>query len=219
MEIDLKKVQTYFINLPQHTEKRDSVYAMLGSLNIENVQRLEGSIYPENPVAGCSRAHYHSLDPHKVPFLLLEDDVFLLEDTWNDGIINVPDDADAVFLGTSTWGRMNGHNGEYVQYDAVEGYPGLLRIYNMLSAHAILYIGQEYTSMIKRAAYYAGYVIEDYNDVLFAELQRFFNVYAFDRPIFGQTSNQLASTSQITSINHTSCMNINPLQFYPYQLK
>lgn len=219
MRLDLKQIPTYYINLPQHTQKRDTMEEMLNKLNIENVQRLDGAIYPENPVAGCSRAHYHSIEPDRVPFVLLEDDAFLLENRWSDGIIDVPDDADAVYLGTSTWGRMNGHNGQYVQYDVVEGYSGLLRVYNMLATHAILYFSNEYASMIKRVAYYTGYVIGNYNDVAFAEVQRFFNVYAFDVPIFAQRSNENATNLPITSIPHTECMSINPLQFYPYPIK
>jgi hypothetical protein len=219
MQIDLTEVQTYYINLPQHTSKREKIETLLSGLNFKNVERLEGSIYPENPVAGCSRAHYHSLNPEKVPFLLLEDDAFLLEKNWNGGIIAVPDDADAVYLGNSTWGRMNGHNGEFIQYDYVEEYPGLLRVYNMLATHSILYLSKEYTSMIKRVAYHTGYVIENYNDVAFAEVQRYFNVYAFNDPLFAQSSNENATNRPITSVNHTDCMAINSLQFYPYPVK
>jgi hypothetical protein len=219
MQIDLTELQTYYINLPQHTSKREKIKTLLAGLSFKNVQRLDGSIYPENPVAGCSRAHYHSLNPEKVPFILLEDDAFLIEKNWNGGIINVPDDADAVYLGNSTWGRMNGHNGEFIQYDHVDEYPGVLRVYNMLATHSILYLSKEYTSMIKRIAYHTGYVIENYNDVAFAEVQRYFNVYAFNDPLFAQSSNENATNRSITTVNHTECMEINSLQFYPYPLK
>lgn len=220
MKIDLKEIQTYYINLPQHTEKNQKVKSLLNSLGIKNFERLDGSICPENPVAGCSRAHYHSLQSDNVPFILLEDDVFLLNDSeWNDGIIEIPDDADALYLGTSTWGRMNGHNGEYVQYDILSDYPGILRVYNMLATHAILYLSKEYTDMIKRVAYHTGYVIGDYNDVGFAEVQRYFNVYSVDKPIFSQSSNIIATSTSISETNHTECMSFNSLQFYPYKIK
>lgn len=218
MKINLTETKTYYINLPHHTEKNEKIVKMLDGLGFKDYERLDGSIYPENPVAGCSRAHYHSIQPEKVPFLLLEDDAYLMDNGWRGDEIEVPDDADAVYLGTSTWGRMNGHNGEYIQYDFVDGYPGLLRVYNMLATHAILYLSSEYASMIKRAAYHTGYVIEDYNDTSFAELQRYFKVYSFDYPMFAQSSNN-ATRSSITSINHRPCMSYEPLQFYPYKLK
>lgn len=219
MLIDLKNIPAYYINLPQHTEKKNKVETTLKSLNIFNIQRLEGFPYPHNPVAGCSRAHYHALNDRVLPFLLLEDDVIINESVWNDGFIEVPDDADAIYLGTSTWGRMNGHNGEYVQYDILKEFPGVLKVYNMLATHAILYLTEDYRNIIKRAAYYTGYKIENYNDVAFAELQRFFNVYALDIPLFSQTSNYNATNKRITEINHTECMSLNSLQFYPYPLK
>jgi hypothetical protein len=219
MLIDLKKIQTRYINLSQHKEKKNYVEDLLKSLDIKHFERLEGINCPENSIAGCSRAHYHSIDSEKVPFLLLEDDVFIFEDRWNDGIIEIPDDADAVYLGTSTWGRMNGHNGEYIQYDVLEDCPGLLRVYNMLATHAILYLSKEYAGMIKRVAYHAGYVINDYNDVAFAEMQRYFKIYALDEPMFAQKSNEIGTNKSITSINHTECMSFNHLQFFPYRLK
>jgi hypothetical protein len=219
MLIDLKEIPAYYINLPQHTEKRDKIETMLNTLGFKSIFRLPGIIYPENPIAGCSRAHYHSLLPERCPFILFEDDAVLNDSQWSNGIIDVPENADAVYLGTSTWGRMNGHNGEYVQYDILDDYPGVLRIYNMLATHAILYLSPPYVDMIKRAAYHTGYKIENYNDVAFAELQRYFYVYSLDSPLFFQTSNLSATDKTITSINHTECMSFNSLQFFPYPLK
>jgi hypothetical protein len=219
MKINLTETQVYYINLFHHTDKNENMKKMFSDLNFTKVQRLDGSICPENPIAGCSRAHYHSLDPTKVPFILFEDDAFLLDSNWKYDTIEVPDDADAVYLGTSTWGRMNGHNGEYIQYDKVDGYPELVRVYNILATHAILYISKEYTDMCKRVGYHTGYVIENYNDVGFAEIQRYFNVYAFDTPIFAQSSNIIGTNKSISSIHHTECMQHNSLQFYPYKIK
>ena len=41
--------------------------------------------------------------------------------------------------------------------------------------------------MCSRISYH-NYEISDYQDIGFAEIQRYFNVYAFDNPIFYQTS-------------------------------
>jgi hypothetical protein len=46
MKIDLTKIQTYYINLPQHIEKNEKMYKMLTELNFENFQRLDGVVYP-----------------------------------------------------------------------------------------------------------------------------------------------------------------------------
>jgi uncharacterized protein YfaT (DUF1175 family) len=219
MIIDLKDITTYYINLKEHTTKNHKVKSLLRELNFKNVIRLEGYHYPSNPIAGCSRAHFHSLDKTNPPFILLEDDVFIFKERWNNGIIEVPDDADAVYLGTSTWGRMNGHNGEFIQYDVIDEFPGILRIYNMLATHAILYFSEEYVSMIKRVAYHTGYIIEDYNDVGFAEVQRYFKVYALNEPMFAQSSNIIGTNKPITSLDHKECMCFVHPQFFPYKIK
>jgi hypothetical protein len=222
MKVDLKKLPAYYINLEHHQEKNKKTLDLLNQLGFHSIFRLDGVLSPENPIAGCSKAHYQALAKigNTFPFLLFEDDiVFMNQKNWNDGIIEIPSDADAVYLGTSTWGRMNGHNGEFVQYDKNELFPNIVRIYNMLATHAILYLNAEYINIIKRAAFHTGYVIKNYNDVAFAELQRFFNVYSVDSPFFAQTSNLEATNKSISSIRHTECMSINTLNFYPYTIK
>ena len=57
----------------------------------------------------------------------------------------------------------------------------------MLGAHAILYINEDFVDLYKRVAY-NGYLIEDYHDIGFAEVQKYYDVYAFDNPMFYQTS-------------------------------
>ena len=80
---------------------------------------------------------------------------------------------------------MNSHSGPFVQYEKVD--ENIVRVYNMLGAHAILYLNQEYASMCSRIAQ-NGYDIADHQDIGFAEIQRYFNVYAFNDPLFYQTS-------------------------------
>ena len=95
------------------------------------------------------------------------------------------DDADALYLGISSWGRMNSHSGPFVQYEVFEN--GLIRVYNMLGAHAILYLSTEYTSLCSKIAKSA-YETAEHQDIGFAEIQKYYNVYAFDEPMFYQTS-------------------------------
>ena len=80
---------------------------------------------------------------------------------------------------------MNSHSGPFVQYEEVED--GLLRIYNMLSAHAILYLNSDYISLCSKISEQAFHTA-DHQDIGFAEIQKYFNVYAFDDPMFYQTS-------------------------------
>ena len=67
------------------------------------------------------------------------------------------------YLGISGWGRMNSHSGPFVQWE--EYNEDIVRIYNMLSGHAIMYISDRYIDLAKRIAYHAGYNIEDHVDL------------------------------------------------------
>ena len=147
--LDLRKIPVLYINLEKHVEKNQNMQKILGECGFENIQRVEGVARPDKPIAGCSAAHLKGLQELEPPFILFEDDCEIKNFR---PIIEVPDDADAVYLGISSWGRMNGHSGPNVQYEKVEG--DLYRIYNMLSGHAILYLNKEYVDICQRVCYH-----------------------------------------------------------------
>jgi hypothetical protein len=216
--LNIAKIPAVYINLQKHKEKNDSMYNMLSSMGFKTIERVEGVLDTENPVAGCSKAHHKALSSFKAPFILFEDDCVLFEEN-KITQIEIPDDADALYLGISSWGRMNGHNGFYLQYDEFEDHPNLLRIYNMLGGHSVIYLSEDYRKMCEKVSYHAGYIIKDYQDVGFAEIQKFFNVYSLNNPMFYQTSNELGTKQSITSYTTKECMSYSPLQFYPYKIK
>ena len=181
MNLDLRKIPAVYINLLQDTGRNNDMKKLCKKCEFETVIRIDAE-YTPNSLAGCSMSHYNALNEVDPPFILFEDDCSIKNFK---PIIEVPDDADAVYLGISSWGRMNSHSGPFVQYEDLGG--GLLRIYNMLSAHAILYLNQEYVSLCSKISEQA-YDIADHQDIGFAEIQRYYNVYAFDDPLFYQTS-------------------------------
>lgn len=182
MNLDLRKVPAVYINLARDTEKNDKMQKMLTECGFETVIRVEAYEFPDRHLAGCSLSHHVALNEVDPPFIIFEDDCVIKNFTPE---IEVPDDVDAVYLGISSWGRMNSHSGPFVQYEKLEN--GLVRVYNMLGAHAILYLSQEYASLCSKIAK-NGHDISDHQDIGFAEVQRYYNVYAFDDPFFYQTS-------------------------------
>ena len=181
--LDLRDIPVAFINLDRDTEKRVKIETILDGIGFKNVVRVPGVVHPTGNRAGCSMAQYNALHEFlEPPFIILEDDATPLN---FDSNISVPDDADAVYLGISSWGRMNGHSGPFVQYDKVDD--NLLRVYNMLGTHAILYLNDEYVSACKKVAH-KQYEIEDYIDIGFTDLQKYYKVYSFDEPPFYQSS-------------------------------
>ncbi len=182
MNLDLRTVSAVYINLKKDIKKDFEMKRLMVDFGFKNVIRVEGNVIPDRHLAGCSLSHYNALNEIDPPFIIFEDDCVIKNNTPE---IVIPDDADAVYLGISSWGRMNSHSGPFVQYEEVSD--GLLRIYNMLSAHAILYLNHEYISLCKKISQQA-YEIADHQDIGFAEIQRYYNVYAFDDPLFYQTS-------------------------------
>ena len=181
MNLDLRKITALYINLLQDTGRNNDMKKLFKTCGFESHYRIDAE-YTPNSLAGCSLSHHNALNEVEPPFILFEDDCVIKNFK---PIIDIPDDADAVYLGISSWGRMNSHSGPFVQYEDLGD--GLLRIYNMLSAHAILYLNQEYVSLCSRISEQAT-SIADHQDIGFAEIQRYFNVYAFDDPMFYQSS-------------------------------
>ena len=183
MKLKLTELPVVYINLDDQPLRRELMEENLEKLGFKNVIRVSAF---KDPIGkrGCAYSHALALEEVDSPFIVLEDDCLPLNFVDE---IEIPDEADAVYLGISSWGRMNSHSGPCVQWDKVEGYDDLVRIYNMVSAHAILYINPDYVDLCKRIAYH-GYLISDHHDIGFADVQKYYDVYAFDEPMFYQTS-------------------------------
>jgi hypothetical protein len=115
--------------------------------------------------------------------LLFEDDIAV---THFDHIIDVPENADAIYFGVSKMGVINGKDEEMLIVSRVDGYDKVVRIYNMLSAHAVLYLNMDYVRSVSS-------LIEKYidldipHDIALAEHMKDWNVYAVDKPVFIQS--------------------------------
>ena len=86
----------------------------------------------------------------------------------------------------------------------------------MLGAHSILYLNEEYVSLCKRIAKNA-YEIADHQDIGFAEIQRYYNVYAFNDPLFYQTSSN-GTDQPLTTYPTTEVFQPNRNFWKPTQL-
>jgi len=216
MNLDLREIPFYYVNLEDAVERKERTEGHLKALGIKNINRINATRH-SNGFAGCAQTVSDFL--HQItdgPFVLMEDDVEVKN--WNP-IVEVPDNADALYLGISGWGRMNGHSGPFVQWDRVD--ENLLRVYNMLSGHAIVYLSSEWVEMARRCCYHAGYVIESYYDVQIAEVQRFFNIYALDDPYFYQTSsdgNQKVTYEKLSTQQSLECFSYVSQLFLPERI-
>jgi len=115
-----------------------------------------------------------------IPILLLEDDIEF------NGIdeFDFVDDADAIYFGVS---RSGGHVGENIHGgpSKFESHSKTqVRVLNMLTTHAILYISEKYKkAVIDVLSDYTGY-----NDIAISRIQPSFKVLANKRPSFFQST-------------------------------
>ena len=183
MKINLLDIPVFYINMDKDELKRNTMEENLSRLGFKNINRISAVEDKSNGRVGLSKSQLNALSQVPAPFIILEDDADPM--SFN-SVIDVPDNADAVYLGISQWGLFQGHTGFYIKYKKVKGMPEIFRIYNMLSSHAILYLSNEYVSMCKRTTRYCAEEYPMPMDVPFAMMQRFFNVYAFNNPVFVQ---------------------------------
>jgi len=140
---------------------------------------------------GCGKSHVKALNAslqENKQTLLLEDDVNITQ--WYNESFDIPDDADAVYLGTC----LNGLHPQWKTRDANHACcanPTVLnrtehfyKIHGMLTTHAILYVTNKYKEDCIN-------LIESDNgnnhcDVLMASQMNKYNVYACKYPMFYQ---------------------------------
>jgi len=107
--------------------------------------------------------------------LLLEDDVAIESDAqWR---LDVPADADAVWVGISRYGKPL-----VAPVDA-----RLSRIERMFSTHAVLYLSNRYKQHVIQCVEQCNACFLPF-DIGLAFYQKDFNIYALKRPIFYQSN-------------------------------
>jgi hypothetical protein len=186
--LDLRQCETLVLNLAEDAERRESVLALCARLELP--ARLIDAIKCSPGRIGCGLSHLKALREaaNAGPTLILEDDVATTEAF--SPVLEIPDDADAVYLGCSTYGAIEmvdyiGFTGRLLADDAGGG---LLRVYNLLAAHATVYLTERYR-LAAIEAITESVVDRDWDpDRGLAMIQSDFNVYALQYPSFYQAA-------------------------------
>lgn len=188
MKIDLRTIDTVVVSLPSDAIRRTSAVALCERLGL--TYRVVDAIQCSPGRIGCGLSHLKVLRPWDGvrPLLVLEDDV-AASDAFSP-IIEVPDNADAVWLGTSIFGTVGivNHTGFIHMHLVEEAEYGLVRVHNLASSHAILHL----TDRWRRAAMEgmtAAMVDRGWApDSGLAMIQSDYNVYAVPDPLFYQAA-------------------------------
>jgi GR25 family glycosyltransferase involved in LPS biosynthesis len=198
MQINLLKIPVFFINLNVDPIKRKKTEELLSELGFEDVRRFSG-FETSIPKLGCATSHNLVLrEILKIPgpVLVFEDDISVTENFAS--TIEIPSDSDAVYLGTSAYGLYQ--NGGEKKISAEKYNETFYRMYNMLAAHAILYVKKDYIKFLIKATQFM-IDIHDNQDKARAATMRFFNIYSFDSPMFFQNNiNKKATSNKISEL-------------------
>jgi hypothetical protein len=176
---------------PDHNEKyrerKEHMFKLLTTIGFKNIEHHKSGSeqYPTCLVHATNAVLTKYLDDN--PVLVIEDDVELYEPISSDFKIEFPENTDAFYLGFSKWGGHPTKNiyGDFAETTLVND--TFIRIQNMLSTHAIVYI----TKRFKQAVIDTLTVIQDipkYNtDVAISRIQSSYFVYGLKYPIFFQS--------------------------------
>lgn len=192
MKIKINELTVLYINLEKDKQRRRSLELGLSQRGFKNVIRIDG-VRTTPKVKGVAESHIRAMEEVlKIPgpVLVLEDDVLFFEE-YNE--IDVPDDADAFYLGISNWGL--GKDGRGVQKICTERHTAdVYRLFNMLSAHAIVYFNKDYVRFLIRGAKFFRSLATN-QDKGRAETMKYWNIYGIRKPMFIQNGRYMEHTS------------------------
>lgn len=198
MKLDYRNVPTYYLNLddePHRIKKTEDSLRSSGIVTFTRCSAIKSNVKK----LGCSASHHKILGDFsiKTPFMICEDD--LIYTGINKFVYDLPEDADALYLGPTQWSRYMDYIGPFLHYKLTDS-PDVVRIYNMLMAHAVIYISDDYRKHCERIARLS--MEGKYHiDQGFAEAQRIYNVYSVNHPVFSQSGwNQRVTSSPVTEV-------------------
>lgn len=207
MILNLNQINVYILTIPQNSEKLKTLMFQLE--NKLSVEIFYGITLPR-PI-GCDISLIKLWNKIKLPALVLEDDCCVTDDFKL--TVDIPDNSDAVYLGTSIWGVKNGesklHNFELEKYNS-----SFFKLNCMTSFHSVLFLTDRYLkSLIEIGKMYPvvcqpdGMGIDYYT----AQEQYKYNIYGISKPFFYQTG---VFTEQLTKPSLESFYNARICQKY-----
>ena len=176
-EIDLRNCKTKVVGLAEDTARRASVTELCQRLGLD--YEIVDAVKCSPGHLGCGLSHLRVLrSTEALPLLLLEDDV--AETEHYRPLVRAPEDADAIWLGASDFGAVPvaNHAGFIHLLLAEEADEGLLRVHNLLSTHAVLYLTERFRRAAIESITRAVVDLGRPPDCGLAMIQSDFNVYA-----------------------------------------
>jgi hypothetical protein len=185
-------IPVFFI-CPSHNEKyklrEKHMYELLQQIGFTTITHFKSTTdeYPTCLVKATTDILNQCMNDE--PVIILEDDIEMYTSLDSTTHIDLPENTDAFYLGFSKDGgskTRNSHEGPSIVGKISATH---IKIFNMLSAHAILYKSKRYKERVvdalNKIVDKKGY----YNDVILSRLQYDYNIYGYYYPFFYQSVN------------------------------
>jgi len=177
--LNLIDVPLFYINMEEATQRREKMEGLIERVGFKNATRVEGP-KKDHPWHGCAAGHLAAMRAGgEPPFIVLEDDC-VAKTMRHLASLSIPEDADCLYLGISDRGLEN--SVDFFRHDRE-----LVRLHNMLGAHAIMFLTKEYT---KACTELAEECVAQRGraalDISYARIMKDWNVYALACPLFYQ---------------------------------
>jgi len=191
MKINLKTIRYYFLTTGAQPLREKHMHDLLSGLQYT---KINPPMDVPRLISGA-KGHIKMLEQgiedqtdsdRFEPYIIMEDDVeYFDEERKNLSEINVPDNADIIYIGVSSCGvHATQDHMVYCIYAKNYNY-NFLRIYNMLGSHAIMICSKTGADAFIKAMEYSC-KLNTYWDIPYARIQPFYNVYCPKKPIFYQ---------------------------------
>lgn len=190
--MDLRRVKTFVISpgTGPHEAKLRNAMKVLADAGFEDVEHVPSATGDKSDC--LTQANVGIFETAALPFIIVEDDIAVFDDHGG-FVLDVPPDADAVYLGVSVWTYP--YNticaGQHIRRNQPTDFGGvdggeLVRLRGMTGGHAILYLGAAYVRQLSSCALHHMTKAHTPHDLVAAALQHRHHVYATTSPIFYQ---------------------------------
>jgi hypothetical protein len=179
MKVILSEIKTVLLTIEQNVDRLNQVKKDLGD-------KLKIDVFYGDTISGhlgCAMSTVKMYKTIKPPCLCIEDDCASTDFYKNE--LDVPDDADAIYLGTSVWGVTNGHT-DWRNFNIKKYNDLYYKIEGMCSTHAVLFLNNNFLRHLNKIG-------ETYNlqstvpfDYIMCQEQHKYNVYGIANPMFYQ---------------------------------
>jgi hypothetical protein len=191
MKIKLNELKSVYVNLDEEKYKDNQIKKILKNFGFNDIIRVSGIRTPENYHIGTKQSLLNAINHYSgEPFLIFEDDAFPYMFV---NEMDIPDDADAVWLGYSWWGAVIGGKSNETKggflHTSVPGYPHLSKVSGCLTTHSMLFISDKFVKDVQNTIELNIKNSKDNPDAIdwiLANMHPEYNIYALNIPVFCQ---------------------------------